>query len=258
MTFPTSFPTTFDGHNYDGVNTNRMSRRQSFGYGAQPTYGYDQGQGMYGEPMSPMAPDYPQPSYPIYAPHTAPMHPAPQLGRMSSHAYDDMRDGYFDGLAMPPAPLTPNISMPRHRRHSTVSFSARPTTIFEPYRRAKTFHLKFKRKGSILAGISLADAQNPAVRLSSSESYSLHDMHADRRSTIHLKVKWSGYNSLTFEIPLDSYDGRISLQTLARRVSRACVHYIQANFIPVSWDRVDMHHLEEISYGVWQPMLSTR
>ena len=35
---------------------------------------------------------------------------------------------------------------------------------------------------------------------------------------------------MTYEIPLDGYDGRINLQTLARRVSRACVHYLQVLF----------------------------
>ena len=37
---------------------------------------------------------------------------------------------------------------------------------------------------------------------------------------------------MTYEIPLDAsgYDGRVSLQTLARRVSRACVHYLQVSF----------------------------
>ncbi len=27
--------------------------------------------------------------------------------------------------------------------------------------------------------------------------------------------------------------------------------------IPVSWDRVILYHLEEISTGTWQPVLST-
>jgi len=36
---------------------------------------------------------------------------------------------------------------------------------------------------------------------------------------------------MTYEIPLDGYDGRVSLQTLARRVSRACVHYLQVRFL---------------------------
>jgi hypothetical protein len=32
----------------------------------------------------------------------------------------------------------------------------------------------------------------------------------------------------------------------------------QANVIPILWDRVHLHHLEEIAYGIWQPMLSAR
>ena len=32
---------------------------------------------------------------------------------------------------------------------------------------------------------------------------------------------------------------------------------VQANMIPVSWDRVILYHLEEISPGTWQPVLST-
>lgn len=31
----------------------------------------------------------------------------------------------------------------------------------------------------------------------------------------------------------------------------------QANMVPISWDRVILYHLEEISIGVWQPVLST-
>ena len=31
----------------------------------------------------------------------------------------------------------------------------------------------------------------------------------------------------------------------------------QANMIPISWDRVFLYHLEEISPGVWQPVFST-
>jgi hypothetical protein len=32
---------------------------------------------------------------------------------------------------------------------------------------------------------------------------------------------------------------------------------VQANMIPISWDRVLLYHLEETSVGVWQPVLST-
>ena len=83
---------------------------------------------------------------------------------------------------------------------------------------------------------------------------------------------------MTYEIPVDGYEGRVQLQTLARRIARACVHFLQvnacsstpinvangshpaslqANMIPISWDRVILYHLEEISIGVWQPVLST-
>lgn len=34
---------------------------------------------------------------------------------------------------------------------------------------------------------------------------------------------------MTYELPVDSYDGRCELQTLARRVARACVHFLQVN-----------------------------
>ncbi|KAF9569414.1 hypothetical protein CPC08DRAFT_623846 [Agrocybe pediades] len=146
--------------------------------------------------------------------------------------------------------------MPRHRRHSQVSFAARPMGL-EAYRSPSAIHIKFKRKGSFTSGIGLDEAQSH-IRLSGNDAYSFHDLHADGRGRIHLRVKWTGYSSLTYEIPLDGYDGRVDLQTLARRVSRACVHYLQANVIPIVWDGVLLHHLEEVSYGVWQPMLSTR
>ncbi len=83
---------------------------------------------------------------------------------------------------------------------------------------------------------------------------------------------------MTYEIPVDGYEGRVSLQTVARRIARACVHFLQvcacslhstlisahmsftipkANMIPISWDRVMLYHLEEHSPGIWQPVLST-
>lgn len=158
-------------------------------------------------------------------------------------------------VTVPPPPL-------RHRRHSGVSFVS-PLTGRETYShyrhgdRPGTLNIKFKRKGAFMAGIGLDEAQSH-IRLSNNDAYSLHDLHADSRGRILLKVKWVGYSSLTYEIPLDVYDGRVDLSTLARRVSRACVHYLQANITPTLWDRVELHHLEEVSYGVWQPMLSTR
>ncbi|KAG6866490.1 hypothetical protein C0991_003034 [Blastosporella zonata] len=147
---------------------------------------------------------------------------------------------------------------PRHRRHSTVSYTAQGATMMDAYHgRPSSLKIKFKRKGSFTAGISLAEAQEH-VRLSANDSYRMHDFHADGRGRVLLRIQWAGYSPMTYEIPLEAYDGRVSLGTIARRISRACVHYLQANIIPVVWDRVQLHHLEEISYGVWQPMLSAR
>ncbi|KAF8897202.1 hypothetical protein BD779DRAFT_358231 [Infundibulicybe gibba] len=250
-----AYPAYSDG--YDGYGRGSISRRQSIAYGGPPVaYPYSDQPGMYSDGMG----DYPQPSYQIYAPsNTVAMN-----HRLTGPSYEDlaMRDPYYDERPMSTAPVAPimhhstSMGMPRHRRHSTVSFSARPPPM-ETYRRPSSINIKFKRKGAFTAGISLREAQSH-VRLSGNDSYSIHDLHADGRGRILLKVKWTGYSSLTYEIPLDSYDGRMSLTTLARRVSRACVHYLQANIIPIAWDRVELHHLEEVSFGVWQPMLSTR
>jgi len=179
--------------------------------------------------------------------------------RLTSQAGYEYEDPYYDGgrqmSSMSMGGHPSSMVMSRTRRHSTVSFVAPPA--IDPYRSPSAIHLKFKKKGAFSTGIGLDEAQR-RIRLSGRDAYSFHDLHADSRGRIFLKIKWAGYSSLTYEIPLNGYDGRINLETLARRVSRACVHYLQANVIPIVWDRVVLHHLEEVSYGVWQPMLSTR
>ncbi|RXW25852.1 hypothetical protein EST38_g64 [Candolleomyces aberdarensis] len=170
--------------------------------------------------------------------------------------YDPRLDAYdydMGGGGYPVAPMTPVL--PRSRRNSAVSLMSLPGA--DGFRRGTGHRIKFKRKGTLMGGIGLDEAQS-RVRLSNNDSYSFHDLHSDHHRRILLKVKWAGYNSLTYEIPLDGWDRRVNLETLARRVSRACVHYLQANVIPILWDRVVLHHLEEVTYGVWQPMLSTR
>ncbi|KAF9452164.1 hypothetical protein P691DRAFT_661542, partial [Macrolepiota fuliginosa MF-IS2] len=206
---------------------------------------------------------YVQPSYgPVYAPQASTA-VVPLSRRLTGPSgYDDINDygdsPYYDDRPIPGGYSRPPI---RHRRHSAVSFvTPSGRDAYSQYRhgtRPGSLSIKFKRKGAFMAGIGLDEAQSH-VRLSNNDAYSMHDLHADPRGRILLKVKWVGYSSLTYEIPLDAYDGRVNLSTLARRVSRACVHYLQANVIPVLWDRVELHHLEEVSYGVWQPMLSTR
>jgi len=37
-------------------------------------------------------------------------------------------------------------------------------------------------------------------------------------------MQWTGYPTLTYDIPLDGYGDRVNLQTLARRTARAVVH----------------------------------
>jgi hypothetical protein len=246
-------------------NFSRQSRRQSLAYGAPPVgYPYgDQRQGLYDDPVVPGMPglvdNYPQPSYPIYAPPTAPL-----SHRLTGPSFEDLtrRDSYFpDDRQMTATPFSAvvphsSLSLPRrHRRHS-VSFS-NPPPAMDPFRRPSSIHVKFKRKGSFSTGITLGEAQS-RVRLSSNDSYSIPDFHADHGGRILLKIRWTGHTPLTYEVPVDNYDGRVSLQTLARRISRACVHYLQANVIPIPWDRVELHYLEEVAYGTWQPMLSTR
>ncbi|KAJ7179488.1 hypothetical protein C8R46DRAFT_1173783 [Mycena filopes] len=125
-----------------------------------------------------------------------------------------------------------------------------PSSTGGGYRAPSSMHIKFKRKGALLAGINLGCRGNDA--------YTVQDLHADWRRRIYLRVRWAGYAPLTYEVPLDVRDGRVSMQALSRRVARACVHYLQMNMVPVMYSRVELHHLEEISYGVWQPMLSTR
>ncbi|KAI0688543.1 hypothetical protein BC835DRAFT_303718 [Cytidiella melzeri] len=197
--------------------------------------------GVYGDPA------YPQPSYPIYA-------PSRQVSQYNGRAYDEFegRDAYYDETANYSTPWTPGLS--RRRRHSSVSQRARPQ--LDSYRRLSSTVIKFRRKGGFRSGVTLGEAMS-SVRLSGNDSYTFHDLNVDSRGRIILKIRWSGYSSMTYEIPVDGYEGRVQLTTLARRIARACVHFLQANMIPISWDRVILYHLEETTVGVWQPVLST-
>ncbi|KAJ6510188.1 hypothetical protein C8R47DRAFT_1208224 [Mycena vitilis] len=254
-----------------------MSRRQSLPYAPPMGYSYpeqgyssygDQGYGYgenyagYGDQMMPQSSEYPQPSY-MYGP---PAGLVPQSHRLTGPSYEDLslREPYYPDEMQRPVSrnaLTPMVGFGntsrRHRRHSTVSYSALPPVIDGGYRAPNSMHIKFKRKGALMAGINLGDAQSTRTRLSGNDAYTIQDLHADYRRRIHLRVRWAGYAPLTYEVPLDVYDGRVSMQALSRRVARACVHYLQMNLVPVMYSRVELHHLEEISYGVWQPMLST-
>ena len=48
---------------------------------------------------------------------------------------------------------------------------------------------------------------------------------------------------MTYDIPVDGYDGRVSLQTVARRIARACVHFLQVCACPFRNTFFATHHL---------------
>jgi len=117
--------------------------------------------------------------------------------------------------------------------------------------------VKFRLKGEQQSGISVAEALN-RERLSQSHGYMMRDIAPDMLGRITLKVRWSGYHSNTYEIPLSAdYNGYVNLASLARRTARAIVHFMQANHILLSWDRVMIHRLEETRPGIWIPVLMT-
>ncbi|TCD66836.1 hypothetical protein EIP91_000914 [Steccherinum ochraceum] len=210
---------------------------RTISYHPQATdYAYSDGvvAGAYGE-------NYPQSAHSLYS-----------AGRQLSHypAYDEAEGGYY-----PDRPVTPGYA-PRlnHRRFSSMSHRTRPS--LDSYRRYSSTMIKFRRKGGFRSGVTLGEAM-ANVRLSGNDSYSFHDLGVDHRGRMILRIRWSGYTSMTYEIPVDGYEGRVQLQTVARRIARAVVHFLQANMIPISWDRVILYHLEEHSAGVWQPVLST-
>ncbi|KAJ7063562.1 hypothetical protein C8F01DRAFT_82690 [Mycena amicta] len=254
------------------------------GYSPYLDDGY--GGGMYQDQMAmdtPYGQHYGQPSYSMHG-QQAPVYQNSRYG----HSYDDLALGRVDPyyaednnmqlqVARPLTPLTPlqagysthSLYRPRQRRHSTVSYSALPPAYIDTsYRPTSSLHIKFKRKNALMAGISLEDAQSTRTKLSGNDLYTMDDLHANHYRRIRLRVQWSGYNPLTYEVPLDDYhrdhhhhhrDRRsIDMQSLCRRVSRACVHYLETYHVPVHQARVQLHHLEEVAYGVWQPMLSTR
>ncbi|KZT12898.1 uncharacterized protein LAESUDRAFT_640421 [Laetiporus sulphureus 93-53] len=204
---------------YPAYETYPPPLHRSMSYGQQYA-GYDQpvaAPGVYGE-------TYPQGSYPVYAPQRT----------ISQYAYDDMNaanaaNSYFpaeyqyasSGYATPHAPRIT-------RRRS--SMSRRTRVPLDGYRRLSSTLLKFKRKGGFRSGITLGEAMSN-VMLSGNESYTVYDLNADYRGKIILKIRWSGYATMTYELPVDGYDGRVELQTLARRVARACVHFIQVDIL---------------------------
>jgi len=249
-----------DGFGPRPMSQSRSRRQSIVGYGGQQPLGfsYNDHAGIYTEPQMSVGlhdETYPQPGYQIYA----------QPDRRSQHmqAFDDLavRDSYYpEERRISPVPqhaVIPHTAIPlRQRRHSTsVAFEHAPP--MDTFRRLSSTTIKLKRKGAFRTGITIGDAQSN-VRLSGADSYTFRDFNADIRGRISLKIKWAGYPSLTYDIPLDGYGERVNLHTLVRRTARAILHFLQTNIIPIPWDCIEILRLEEVAPGIWQPVLAVR
>ncbi|KAJ6457304.1 hypothetical protein C8R45DRAFT_566392 [Mycena sanguinolenta] len=162
---------------------------------------------------------------------------------------DDWRDRKRRKWGKAPPPVAE--AMPPGAAEFQYSVRMTPFRPLRPFR-----FIEFKRKGALMARINLEDAKSTRTKLSDDNVYTLLDFRADDRRRIRLCVNWKGFSTLTYEVPLDVDDGRVSIEALSRRVARACIDYLESNMVPVMYSRVKLHHLEEIEYGVWQPMLS--
>ncbi|KAF5358775.1 hypothetical protein D9758_008579 [Tetrapyrgos nigripes] len=165
---------------YDGHSRipGSISHRKSLAYGTPYTYDqYDHGyDSLYGSEASSFS--YPA-AKPVLTLSTCLTH------RLAAPGY---ADSYYSDV--PVRPLS-SMGMPRSRRDSAVSFVGVPRPPpMDTYRRNSSIQLKFKRRGSLLAGISLLEAQSHD-RLSNNDSYSIYDLHADRKNTIMLKIRVS-------------------------------------------------------------------
>jgi hypothetical protein len=161
---------------------------------------------------------------------------------------------------MTPYPSHSQYSSKRARRASSVGPGGMGYAgiVGDPFRRHPSGHtvIKFRLKGAQHSGISVNDALD-RVRLSQGNGYLVHDISMGG-SKIDLKIRWSGYRSNVYSIPLSSdYRGCVDIQSLARRTARAIVHFMETNGISLSYHRVVVHRLEEINPGLWIPVLMT-
>ncbi|OAX43084.1 hypothetical protein K503DRAFT_766184 [Rhizopogon vinicolor AM-OR11-026] len=152
-------------------------------------------------------------------------------------------------------PVVQSMSLGRPRRSSSVSYRS-VSPFGDPYRGRSTPIVTFKRKGAFMAGVSLGEAQ-ANVRLAGSDSYTYSELGVDHRGKIYVKIVWPGYTPLNYEIPVDGYGGRVDLQSLTRRIGRAVAHYLQANVVPVPWNRIEIQQMEGIGIGAWLLKMTT-
>ncbi|KIM57219.1 hypothetical protein SCLCIDRAFT_186996 [Scleroderma citrinum Foug A] len=112
--------------------------------------------------------------------------------------------------------------------------------------------VKFKRRGASRSGITLCDAQSDML-LSGQYSCTLGHLgvnHITRKIFVNLRLH--GYSPVNYEVPVDSYNNLVDLNSLARRIGRAAGHYLQRNAIYVPWDRVEIQYLEEVAFETWR------
>jgi len=240
-----------------------MHRRPSVhsSYGSPPHIPFpysDQHAGMYTDrPMSAglHAETYPEQSYEPYPIYSQPDRRSRHMSGFDEYA---VHDSYYPDSRRGSVSSHHSALPQRRRRRSTtsVSFDMRAPPM-DTLRRLSSKIIKFKRKGAYRSGLTIGDAQANA-RLSGNDSYTFRDFNADVKGRIALKIRWAGYPSLTYDVPLDGYGDRVNLQTLARRTARAIVHFLQTNIIPVPWNCVEMLRLEEVAPGTWQPILAVR
>ncbi|KAF9224325.1 hypothetical protein BS17DRAFT_779640 [Gyrodon lividus] len=236
---------------YDPYYTGTRSRRPSLSYTSTPASFLSHGVPLSASYHEPMMQTYSQPPYSMYA-STA--------GTLSSRhlpaSYDDIGIHDYHRGERAYTPLVHPIPASRRRRSSSLSYSSAPAYI-DTFHRGVAPVVKFKRKGAFRSGITLGEAQ-ANVRLSGWDSYSFRDLNVDIRGKIYVNIRWPGYSPLNYEIPVDGYSGYVDIQSLARRVGRAVAHYLQANVIPIPWDRIEIQQLEEISTGTWHLKMSTQ
>jgi len=229
---------------YYGADTYPRSRRQSFAssYGVPPPGSAYGGRAMSYDPYHSDA----------YAPTPgAGYGQGPYNNSVAAHSQGYLPGAGYDGGYHEGGGR--RMSFGPRRRSSNISFSGL-SHIGDSFRRHGI--VRFKRKGAFTSGITLGEAQ-ANVRLSGWDSYTLRDLNVDGRGRIYMKVNWPGYAPLNYDIPVDGYDGYVDLQSLARRVGRAVAHYLQANRIPVPWDRIELQSMEEITTGTWFLKMTT-
>jgi len=243
-----SYPPVFDGI---ARSMSTRPRLQSISYG--PNAGFHPDHAYYSEPLrhAQIHPESIRPYSthgPVFAGGELSRHPSRYAG---SYEDDMYLDDAYDRQGLYPS----SKSSRRHRRHSTYGGIQGAAPFFDGLRRPSV--LKFKHKGGYHSGVTLTEAMEN-VRISGDKLYSHRDLATDGRGNLYMKIIWSGYAPLTYEIPIDGHDGRVSLQTLMRRVSRACLHYIQSRAVLLHPDRILLHSIEEVTPGTWQPVMTVQ